>query len=414
MIRRVKLYARLKEGDRYPRVAVQFHKNGRPIPPENVTTYLIRIAGKYTDVGADLSLALTRFHQEQARVSEGVSRVEAVKIAPVVASAKRDTVPGRVRLSDAVAEYKAELRTLDKGKATVLVYVNALDGFEKSYRKEFIDEIERRDILVYIDWMRKNLQQRVPGSQNRTVRNRLTYLGTFLGKYGVQLKKEGQRQAAADPGLLYRSDIPKVVKKKPKKYDQVTIEQLLKAADEDQADYLEFLLWSGFRDEEVQFLQFSDINFRNSTVLVRAKPHFGWKPKDWEEREITLPTAVTKRIKARMDRPRHCNNGIRRATNSDLVFPNQEGRPDTHLIYRLHAVAKKAGLNLRGKRGGHMFRKTAGSRVAKLDGLPAAMEFLGHSNISTTALYLAADTSNLKKKLRSVDEIYEKHLLSAD
>jgi integrase len=61
-----------------------------------------------------------------------------------------------------------------------------------------------------------------------------------------------------------------------------------------------------------------------------------------------------------------------------------------------------------------MFRKTAGSRVAKLEGLPAAMEYLGHSNIATTALYLAADTSSLKKKLKSVDEIYEKHQLVAD
>jgi integrase len=412
MIRRAKLYARLKEEDRYPRVAVEFHKNGRPIPPKNAKSYLIRIAGKFTDVGADLALALTRLQQEQARLSEGVRRVEAINIAPIVTSAKRrDTVSGRVRLLDAVAEYKAELLTLDKSKATALAYVNTLDSFERSYRKEFVDEIDRKDILTYIDWMRENLPVRVPGAQNRTLRNRLGYLGTFLGKHGVQLKKSGQRQAASDPGLLFRTDIPKNMKKKPKKYDQSMIETLLTNADEDQKDYLEFLLWSGFRDEEVQFLQFSDFNFRNSTVLVQAKPQFGWKPKDWEEREITLPTAVTKRLRARMDRGRQYDSGLRKAAESDLVFPNRDGRPDSHLIDRLHAVAKKAGLNLMGKRAGHMFRKTAGSRVAKIDGLPAAMEFLGHSNIETTALYLAADTSNLKKKLRSVDEIYEKHQL---
>jgi integrase len=43
-----------------------------------------------------------------------------------------------------------------------------------------------------------------------------------------------------------------------------------------------------------------------------------------------------------------------------------------------------------------MFRQTAGSRAAKKLGLPAAMEFLGHSNIETTTLYLAVDTSDLK------------------
>jgi integrase len=203
--------------------------------------------------------------------------------------------------------------------------------------------------------------------------------------------------------------MPKVVKKKPKKYDQPTIDTLLDKADAEEKDYLEFLLWSGFRDEEVQYLQFSDLNFRNSTVMVQAKPQFGWKPKDYEEREITLPTAVMKRMKERMARGRQYSNGLRKAEDNDLVFPNGTGRPDSHLIYRLHTVAEKAGLNLVGKRAGHMFRKTAGSRVAKQEGLPAAMEFLGHSNIETTALYLAADTSGQTKKRQSADEMYDHH-----
>jgi hypothetical protein len=80
--------------------------------------------------------------------------------------------------------------------------------------------------------MREKLPVRVPGAQNRTLRNRLGYLGTFFGKYGVQLKKTGQRQAKADLGLLFRTDIPKNMKKKPKKYEQSTIETLLTNADD--------------------------------------------------------------------------------------------------------------------------------------------------------------------------------------
>jgi integrase len=53
-----------------------------------------------------------------------------------------------------------------------------------------------------------------------------------------------------------------------------------------------------------------------------------------------------------------------------------------------------------------MFRKTAGSRVAKKLGLPAAMDFLGHSKIETTALYLAADRSDLTKKRQQVDQMF--------
>lgn len=233
------------------------------------------------------------------------------------------------------------------------------------------------------------------------MKNKLTYLGTLLTRHGIALVK---KSVADDKGLLHRSDLPKPMKKKPRKYEQSEIDLLMTHADVDEKDYLMFLLWSGFK--EVQYLQYSDFHFRNSTVMVQAKLQFGWKPKDNEEREITLPSDVSKMIKERMTRARQYPNNHRKPTESDLVFPNGNGSPDSHLIYRLHSVAEKAGMNLKGQRAGHMFRKTAGSRVAKKLGLPAAMEFLGHSDIGTTALYLAADRSDSAKKRAVVDQMF--------
>src|SRR5207253_396118 len=138
---------------------------------------------------------------------------------------------------------------------------------------------------------------------------------------------------------------PKVLKKKPKKYDQATIDQLIKVADVDEKDYLMFLLWSGFRDEEVQYSQYTDFNWKNSTVTNHAKPALGWRPKDAEERTVVLPNEVSKMMQQRMERPQQFENGYRKPTENDLVFPNAKGRPDYHLIKRLHAVAEKAGLN---------------------------------------------------------------------
>jgi len=396
MIHRVKLYARINEGNgTFSRVAVAFHKNGRAIQPAgHVTGFLVRKAGKFEHVGKDLDAAVTRLRQEEALLNGDVI--------PVQVSA-----PGqRVRIVDAIAEYKQEIRTLDKSKATVLMYSNALDGFLASCHKTFIDEIERKDILAYIQWMRENLQERVKGGQNQTLRNRLTYLGVFLGKQGVKLAKERNKNGTSDPGLLFYDDLPKVTKKKPKKYDQATIDQLIEVADTDQKDYLMFLLWSGFRDEEVQFLQYTDFNWKNNTVTCHAKPHFGWRPKDAEERTIVLPSKVSQMMKRRMERPQQYANGYRKPAENDLVFPNAEGRPDYHLIKRLHAVAEKAGLNLKGQRAGHMFRKTAGSRVAKKLGLRAAMDFLGHSDVETTALYLAADDLGSKKSRQAFEEMF--------
>jgi integrase len=408
VIRRAKLYAVIETGGKYKRLPVFYDPKGKPQEPQGyVTSYKVRVAGKFLAAGKNFAAAVTRLKQEQARLADGVARAEAIADTPV--EPEEPTAPERTRLSDAAVAFVNELRSLGRKRHSVTTYESVLRRFQKSCHKEFVDEIDRRDILTFLDWMRENIEVRVPGSESRTYKNKLNYLGTFLARQGVRLSKKSNGPGANDPGLLFRSDMPKVVKKKPRKYDQETIDALLAKADIDEKDYLEFLLWSGFRDEEVQYTQFSDFNFRNSTVTVHAKPQYGWKPKDYEEREITLPTPVMKRIKDRMARATQYTDGFRKATENDLVFPSPTGRPDLHLIYRLHAVAKKAGLNLKGKRAGHMFRKTAGSRVAKREGLPAAMEFLGHSNIETTALYLAADSSGQTKKRKVADEMYSHH-----
>jgi integrase len=395
MIHRVKLYASVNDNGNFYRIAVQFHKNGRPILPQGrVTDYKIRKGGKFLSAGPDLDAAVTRLRQEEALLSGDVVPAQL-------------SIPGqRVRIADAVQEYKSEIQTLDKSPATILMYSNALDGFTTACKKIYLDELERKDILAYIQWMRDNLQERVAGGQNRTLRNRLTYLGVFLAKQGVKLAKERNKNGTSDPGLLFYEDRPKVTKKKPKKYDQATIDQLIQASDIDQKDYLMFLLWSGFRDEEVQYLQFNDFDWKKNTVTVHAKPAFGWRPKDAEERTVQLPGEVCKMMKARMARPQDYIGGNRKPADTDLVFPNGDGRPDSHLIYRLHAVAKKAGLNLKGQRAGHMFRKTAGSRIAKKLGLRAAMDFLGHSDVQTTALYLAADDMGSKKSRQAFEEMF--------
>ena len=49
-----------------------------------------------------------------------------------------------------------------------------------------------------------------------------------------------------------------------------------------------FLL-TGFREQEVMYLSWNDINFNLNTVRVTAKPDLGFSPKRWEEREVPVP-----------------------------------------------------------------------------------------------------------------------------
>jgi integrase len=50
-----------------------------------------------------------------------------------------------------------------------------------------------------------------------------------------------------------------------------------------------FYLMSGFRDAEGRFVTWRDVDFRHSAVRVTAKPHWGFHPKNWEEREVPVP-----------------------------------------------------------------------------------------------------------------------------
>jgi hypothetical protein len=71
-------------------------------------------------------------------------------------------VSGRTRVSDAAAEFVNELRTLDRKKYSIAMYENALRDFQSSCRKEFIDEIERKDILSFIGWAERKLSRALP------------------------------------------------------------------------------------------------------------------------------------------------------------------------------------------------------------------------------------------------------------
>ncbi|MGB0125618.1 MAG: hypothetical protein WA419_20050 [Silvibacterium sp.] len=63
-------------------------------------------------------------------------------------------------------------------------------------------------------------------------------------------------------------------------------------ADQDEAILIKFRLASGFRDREIRYVTWRDVDFRNSVVSVTAKPIWKFKPKNYEERAVPLPAAM--------------------------------------------------------------------------------------------------------------------------
>jgi integrase/recombinase XerD len=189
-----------------------------------------------------------------------------------------------------------------------------------SYAKPHVDEVERGDILHFMTGCYKQ------GLSHRTVYDKLVVVLQFF-------KRHGKSQ------LIEPSDWPDYVETIRPIYEPEEIEAMLGHANDDEAIFLKFMVASGFRDREVRFLIWRDIDFRNSLVRVTAKPAFRFKPKNWEERAVPLPTALIEQLRASKER--------RNARPSDLVFPNSKGNPDSANDMIVKRVAERAGLNCR-------------------------------------------------------------------
>jgi hypothetical protein len=81
-------------------------------------------------------------------------------------------------------------------------------------------------------------------------------------------------------------------------------------SDQERALFATFLL-TGFREQEVMFLRWSDINFELRTVRVTSKPELGFYPKRWEDREIPAPVELIEELRKHTHRP-----------NCQFVFPS--------------------------------------------------------------------------------------------
>jgi integrase len=91
-----------------------------------------------------------------------------------------------------------------------------------------------------------------------------------------------------------------------------------------------FLL-TGFREQEVMFLRWSDVNFELRTVRVTSKPELGFYPKRWEDREIPAPVELIEELRKHMHRP-----------NCQFVFPSPTGNREQHMLDHCKSIAKRA------------------------------------------------------------------------
>jgi integrase len=166
------------------------------------------------------------------------------------------------------------------------------------------------------------------------------------------------------------------------------------------------MLKCGLRRKEVQFAEFSDIDFENKTFLVRGKPHFGYKVKNYVQRHVPIPDDLLEELRQwQLDHPAQ-----------NLIVPNGNDKPDPKLIRKL-----KRFVYLHGLRCGrcnhcvsgnpecedwelHKFRRTYATALVRHVDLRTAQNYLGHKRITSTERYLrAASAADGQKKVSEID-----------
>ena len=284
----------------------------------------------------------------------------------------------RLRMTDAIDQYLKYIRK-QRSHRTYLTYRPTLTGlFRSSYSKTYLDEVTRDDMLKFMSDCFD------AGLSARTVYSKLVTVLQLFKQHGYM-------------HLIKSSDWPEYVETIRPIYAPEEIWAMLQVATPEEAILLKFFLASGFRKDEVRYTTWYDVDFHDSLVRVTAKPFWRFKPKNYEERVVPLPTAMIEQLRGWKDK--------RNSAAADPIFPNTKGKPDSTHIEVVKRVAYRAKLNCgqcETKHGNrcvngphcdrfflHKFRHTFATQHLR-DGIDirTLQHWLGHRDMKSTIVYL--------------------------
>ena len=148
---------------------------------------------------------------------------------------------------------------------------------------------------------------------------------------------------------------------------------------------LELLYATGMRVSELISLNLSDVNLTMSYILCRD---------DVKERVIPIENAAKIALESYIKTAREVM-----CDDSQYLFTNMKGKPMSRQGFwkLIKGYANKAGINK--EITPHMIRHSFASHlVTNGADLKAVQEMLGHSDISTTQIYLKSRQSKIKEE----------------
>ena len=132
---------------------------------------------------------------------------------------------------------------------------------------------------------------------------------------------------------------------------------------------------AGLRRGEIVVLEWTDLDWERSLVLVRAKPALGFKPKWYHERAVPLEPQL-RQILEPMKRPK------------GLCFPNGLGRKYANNLLRdVKAVAESAGLDPQETTVHRLRHEYASHQIMRAIPPNYLMQWMGHRDPETLLRY---------------------------
>ncbi len=321
--------------------------------------YVIWSKGQWVRAGQTATDAVNAFK----RIQDTAGAEKALqKIGMILPQAEPKQQQGGTPLAAAVKKYFSNLEAQGKDPKTIRAYHSAIDPFVAQCQRNYVEQVGKQDILDFMGWLRRQpVPQRKHGNPERTYANKIGHLAIFLKAFGVSK-------------LLKKTEYPQYEEKAVSAHIDEELEFLYSRADAEQRFLLDFALGSGFRDGEIAHSEYEDL--MGNVLEVKRKPHLRWHPKKYHCRKVPVPQALADAIRARR----------KSGGQTGLIFPNEKGRPDQHLLRKVQALAVDSGFHTEL----HKLRKTWATRLA-LAGMPlhVLQDRLGHKSLATTQKYLA-------------------------
>jgi len=175
-----------------------------------------------------------------------------------------EDLPKPVLIDGLIDRYLDQIETLKKPN-TFRKYNAVLKRFAKHFAGQTLDAVSVEDLNDFIVTLKK-------GGMSPNV--------III----AQFRKRNGRS-----GITRQVHLPERISSLPREYTQEELAKFLATCDDTEVALFSTFLLTGFREQEVMYLGWPDVNLRLRTIRVSAKPDLDFFPKRWEERKVPVP-----------------------------------------------------------------------------------------------------------------------------